>query len=51
MSGFTGHRCPQSGIWQSNCGDYERIALSIGEVFPPCGNCRRAVSWTLVQRT
>jgi hypothetical protein len=27
------------------------IALSHGEVFPPCRNCPRAVTWTLVRRT
>jgi hypothetical protein len=52
MTGSTGHACPQSGIWSStSCGCRERIALSKHETFPPCRNCRKAVTWTLIQST
>jgi hypothetical protein len=52
MSGSTGHPCPASGIWrsQSACHTIE-IALSVGEVFPPCRDCKRAVTWVLIRRT
>jgi hypothetical protein len=48
--GSTGHKCQRSGIYQSDCCS-ERIALSYGETFPPCGGCRRAANWTLIQPT
>lgn len=50
MTGTTGHTCQQSGIYKSSCG-HEQIALSVGETFPPCGECRKAVTWTLIQQT
>ena len=50
MSGSTGHKCEQSGIYRSNC-CHERIALSKGETFPPCTKCRHAATWTLAQST
>ena len=49
-SGQTGQKCPASGIWSPNC-QGKQIALSVGETFPPCNHCRRAVTWTLVQPT
>jgi hypothetical protein len=51
MTGTTGQRCQQSGIWQGDDSHHERIALSHHEVFPPCSDCHRAVTWTLVQAT
>ena len=51
MTGTTGHSCPQSGIWQGNDAHREQIALSKSEKFPPCRDCRQAVSWTLVRAT
>lgn len=51
VTGRTGQQCPRSGIWQGDDQHRERIALSLSEVFPPCGGCRRAVNWTLVQPT
>lgn len=45
----TGEKCHQSGIYRSDCQDRTEIALSNGETFPPCRNCRRAVTWTLVR--
>ena len=50
VSGHTGGRCPQSGIYRPNCSG-KQIALSVGETFPPCTHCRRAVTWTLIQAT
>lgn len=46
----TGQTCQQSGIYSPDCGG-KRIALSKGEIFPPCAHCSRAVNWTLVQAT
>lgn len=46
----TGETCQTSGIYRPDCGDKE-IALSEGERFPPCGDCNRAVNWTLVRAT
>ena len=46
----TGAKCQQSGIYRPNCGGKE-IALSVGETFPPCSHCHRAVAWTLVRAT
>lgn len=51
MTGTTGHKCQQSGIWQGNDVHAEQIALSYGETFPPCSGCRRSVTWTLVRST
>jgi hypothetical protein len=48
--GTTGHRCTQSGIYQSTCSDRIQIALSKDDVFPPCRN-HGAVSWNLIQAT
>ena len=46
----TGHKCGQSGIYQSNCPHTMQIALSKDDTFPPCRTCG-AVTWTLVQAT
>lgn len=51
MTGTTGHKCPQSGIWQGNDAHREQIALSYSETFPPCRGCRKAVTWTLIRPT
>ena len=48
--GTTGQRAQDSGIFRPNCSGKE-IALSKGEVFPPCSHCHRAVTWTLVRAT
>jgi hypothetical protein len=48
--GTTGSRNTQSGIYQSNCSDRLQIALSRGDVFPPCRN-HGSVTWTLIQAT
>ena len=46
----TGHKCSQSGIYQNSCHS-KRIALSVGETFPPCSSCLKAANWYLVQAT
>jgi len=48
--GSTGHKCEQSGIYQSTCRHKTQIALSKGDTFPPCRECG-AVSWRLIQAT
>src|SRR5579871_6304441 len=49
MTGQTGHKCPRSGLWQGSDRHREQIALSLGETFPPCGDCRGDVTWTLIR--
>jgi cytidine deaminase len=51
MSGHTGQKCQQSGIYQATCFDRTQIALSKGDTFPPCGQCRQAVTWHLIRAT
>jgi hypothetical protein len=46
----TGSRNTESGIYQSTCSCRLQIALSRGDVFPPC-RTHGAVSWVLIQRT
>ena len=47
----TGSKAQQSGIYRSDCRDRYEIALSVGETFPPCWACHRAVNWRLVRPT
>jgi hypothetical protein len=49
-TGSTGHVCQRSGIYRNDC-HAKQIALSRGEIFPPCAHCHRAANWTLVQPT
>lgn len=52
MTGTTGHACPASGLWTtSHGGCREQIALSKGNIFPPCPRCRGAATWVLTQPT
>ena len=46
----TSEKCQQSGIYKGSCG-CKQIALSKGDTFPPCGSCKKAVNYTLVQAT
>lgn len=50
MTGTTGHACERSGIYQSTCCK-EQIALSKGNIFPPCSHCHRGATWTLIRPT
>lgn len=51
MTGTTGHKCPQSGIWECNHPRREQIALSVGETFPPCSGQTGGATWTLLRAT
>lgn len=46
--GFTGRICQESGLYASACGHRTPIALSKGDVFPPCQRGDHAVAWNLV---
>jgi hypothetical protein len=48
--GTTGSRNQRSGIYRSDCTCRLQIALSKGDVFPPCGK-HGAVGWILIQAT
>lgn len=50
MTGTTGHKCTQSGIYRSSCAHHQEIALSRGDTFPAC-RVHGAVTWTLVRAT
>jgi len=47
----TGEKATQSGIYRGDDAHREEIALSRNETFPPCGDCHRAVNWTLIRAT
>jgi hypothetical protein len=51
MSGTTGRKCEISGIYRAADRCSKEIALSKGDTFPPCHNCRTAVTWILVRAT
>ena len=40
-----------AGIYRSDCADQERVTLVIGDFFPKCPSCRKAVGWNLVVAT
>ncbi len=46
----TGHQATVSGIYANDCHG-KQIALSKGETFPPCSDCRRAAHWRLIKAT
>jgi hypothetical protein len=39
--------CTTAGIYRSDCADQERVTLAVGEEFPKCPSCRKAVGWNL----
>jgi len=47
----TGEVNKQSGMYRGDDAHKEEIALSRTETFPPCGDCNRAVNWTLIHAT
>ena len=51
ITGTTGHTCTVSGIYQGSCRCGKQIALSRGEVFPPCHNVHGPITWTLIRQT
>jgi hypothetical protein len=54
-NGETGTRtegaCATAGIYRSDCADQERATLAVGDIFPKCPSCRKAVGWNLVVAT
>jgi hypothetical protein len=46
----TGQKAQVSGIYANDCHD-KQIALSVGEKFPPCWDCKRAANWRLIKAT
>jgi hypothetical protein len=47
----TGAVCTEAGIHRSCCADQERITLALGDAFPKCPSCRKAVDWHLIVAT
>jgi hypothetical protein len=47
----TGQKGGVSGIYRSDCKDRDEMTHIENTVFPPCSECHRAVSWTLVRAT
>ena len=43
--------CTTAGIYRSDCADQERVTMAVGDVFPRCPSCRKAVSWRLAAAT
>ena len=39
--------CTTAGIYRSDCSDQERVTLAVGDTFPRCPSCRKAVGWNL----
>ena len=42
--------CTTAGIYRSDCADQERVTLAVGDGFPKCPSCRKAVGWNLSWR-
>jgi hypothetical protein len=47
----TGSAGTITGIYRSDCSDRERITVVVGELFPKCPSCRKAVGWNLAVAT
>jgi len=43
--------CTQAGIYRSDCADQDRVTMAVGETFPRCPSCKKAVGWGLVVAT
>jgi hypothetical protein len=43
--------CATAGMYRSDCADPERTTLAVGDTFPKCPSCRKAVGWNLVVAT
>lgn len=43
--------CTTAGIYRSACADQERVTMAVGDTFPKCPSCRKAVSWNLAAAT
>jgi hypothetical protein len=44
----TGDRCVTTGNYASDCGAQWTVSLNIGDNFPPCPHCHRAVRYRFV---
>lgn len=50
MSGSTGQKCQQSGVYRCSTHSTSEIPLSKGETFPPCPlGGRHGTTWVLVR--
>jgi len=47
MTGSTGEKCQQSGIYYCKSHTSNTIALSKGDTFPPCSDGRHGATWVL----
>jgi hypothetical protein len=47
----TDNACSVAGIYRSDCSDKERITVVVGDLFPKCPSCRKAVAWNLAVAT
>jgi hypothetical protein len=47
----TNATCAIAGIYRGDCSDQERITLGVGDLFPKCPSCRKAVGWNLAVAT
>lgn len=43
--------CTTAGIYRSDCADKERVTVAVGDTFPRCPSCRKAVGWELAVAT
>ena len=43
----SGASCVTAGIYRSDCADQERVTMAVGDTFPKCPSCRKAVGWRL----
>jgi hypothetical protein len=43
--------CANAGIYRSDCADQERITIAVGDTFPKCPSCKKAVGWKLAVAT
>lgn len=43
--------CTTAGIYRSDCADQERVTMAVGDAFPKCPSCRKAVGWALAVAT
>ena len=53
MSGKTGEKCEQSGVYRCVTHPTQEIPLSKGEIFPPCkggSGSGHSTTWTLVRK-
>jgi len=47
----TGTSCVTAGIYRSDCADQERVTMAVGDTFPKCPSCRKAVAWRMAAAT